>query len=130
MVVGGKLVGNMAAAAVAVVAIGQVVFAVRGTNPFNYFHDHPTLSHISTVAHLGVMFLAASAGFGLWRFRQSKETIQNKTRELLHASAAQDSSANLLKLRLEPLRLHAERINQECPAAAGQKVAALIQAME
>jgi len=53
------------------------------------------------------MFLAASAGFGLWRFRQTETVIAEKVNQMLSTHSAERTARELLKLRLHGVVEHA-----------------------
>lgn len=104
---GTRIVSYASTAIVAAVTLGQVAAIPAGYNPFEALHNHPLLSHVSTAAHLTVMFLAASAGFGLWRFRQTEDAISEKLDTMFNTFTAQKAARELLKARLSALQEHA-----------------------
>ncbi|NDC37466.1 MAG: hypothetical protein EBZ48_05385, partial [Proteobacteria bacterium] len=109
-IVGARAFAYASTGLVAAITLGQVASIPAGFNPFEVLHTHHLLSHVSTVAHMTVMFLAASAGFGLWRFRQTEDSIQAQLNSLLTTFRAEKTARELLKLRLSPLKEHALQV--------------------
>ncbi|MCB0338384.1 MAG: hypothetical protein KDD53_02215 [Bdellovibrionales bacterium] len=81
----------------------SVVDAVSGIDTFRILHDSPILATIGTAAHVAVIFLAASGGLGLARFRASQSELAELTELMSATYNAHSHALDKIAYQIEPL---------------------------